>query len=369
MDDKAFLNIVERCYCALDAPGGLQALTRHLGTVLGADAGDIVTEDRQGGAIRTHGSFGFDPAFLASYDAEFLGENPWLDSLTRHPAGVVRDDIEDTPGFRDSAYYNDWVRPQKLDRSLGAVLPVPGRGTTWVGFARAHGAPAFGAERAVLQRLLPHLTRSITLADRLALWAQTSPLAMLEGPTLRLEPSGRLVEANAAGRGYLSGQGLVLTRGGMLEAVNRADNRALAHAIRTVADDRPEARSARPVCLISRDEDLPLVVRLSAWHAGAGTRAGAGDATGVLLRLRDAAQVGADLDLRPLAMAYRLTRTELALLRWLVSGGRVDEFAGARGMKPSTARWHLKNAETKTGTTRSEQLVSLAFRMGLCSTG
>ena len=355
MNDIAFLNMVERCYSALDHPGGFQALTRQLGAVLGADAGDIVTEDRQSGAIRTHGSFGFDPSFLSSYDVEFLGENPWLDTLTRHAPGQVRDDIEETPGFRDSAYYNDWVRPQNLDRSLGAVLPVPGRGTTWVGFARARGARAFGVERNLLQRLLPHLTRAVSLADRLVPSAQPAALDLMPDPALRLDAGGCLIEANAAGRGYLSGHGLMLTRGGMLEAVRRQDNRGLAGAIKSVTKGRaPEGQ----VCLVHRGEAPPLALLLSPWRADRGA------VTGLIVRLRDEAGDGAELDLRPLALAYRLTATELALVRCLVAGGRVDEFAQDRGMKLSTARWHLKNAETKTGTSRSEQLVSLAFRMG-----
>ena len=65
MNERAYIDIVDHCYEVVDQGGDLQALTRHLGTALGADAGDIVTEDRSRGAIQTHGSFGFDPGFPA----------------------------------------------------------------------------------------------------------------------------------------------------------------------------------------------------------------------------------------------------------------------------------------------------------------
>lgn len=74
---------------------------------------------------------------------------------------------------------------------------------------------------------------------------------------------------------------------------------------------------------------------------------------------------GKRLDLSLLQQEFGLTETELAQVRHLACGGQLDGFAQTRGMKLSTAGWHLKNAEAKTGTSRSQQLVALAFCKGI----
>lgn len=385
MSETVFLDLVDRCYGALEKAGGWQALTCDLGEALGADAGDIVTEDPDTGAIRTYGSFGFDPQFLDSYDVEFLGENPWLSNLQRFAPGEVRADLEQIGGFRDSAYYNEWVKPQKLDHTLGALLPVAGGGMTWVGFARAPGTAPFGAEKGLLQRLLPHLTRGLNLARRMTLDPEnmresasgqsvmclSDALAQQRKPALWLDRRGRVVDLNAAAEACLARGGVVLSRSGRLEAVNRQDNITLRSAVKaalegvTQRDANRRAEAGAPV-LVRCEEGRSLGVDLHPCRLQE-TPVGATVATsiGVLVLIHEGCGAGKRLDLSLLQQEFGLTETELALVRHLACGGQLDGFAQTRGMKLSTARWHLKNAEAKTGTSRSQQLVALAFCKGI----
>ncbi|WP_212535055.1 helix-turn-helix transcriptional regulator [Thetidibacter halocola] len=59
------------------------------------------------------------------------------------------------------------------------------------------------------------------------------------------------------------------------------------------------------------------------------------------------------------ALALGLTRTECALAEALARGEPLADFAERHGMKIGTARWHLKNIESKAGAHRAEQLVAL----------
>lgn len=63
------------------------------------------------------------------------------------------------------------------------------------------------------------------------------------------------------------------------------------------------------------------------------------------------------LDMRPAAKIFDLTHSETDILGALAKGESVDDIATARQAKPSTIRWHIKNAMAKTDCQRQLDLI------------
>jgi DNA-binding CsgD family transcriptional regulator len=79
-------------------------------------------------------------------------------------------------------------------------------------------------------------------------------------------------------------------------------------------------------------------------------------ASGSILFVSDASKKP-DLDLRPTAKLYGLTRTELRLLEALLSGETVGDYAQKWGVTQNTVKGHLAQLFRKTQTRRQSELV------------
>lgn len=366
----SYLDAVDACYGALDENGSLQTLTSLLGAWLGAEAGDIVSEDPRSGAVHTFGSFGFDPVYRDNYDSEYVGENPWVTALEQGPPDRLRTDIEDRCGYRSSRYFQDWVRPQGFERSIGARLSaLPGQ-TVWVGFVRGAGDRRFiGPPVDVFGRLVPHINRVIAQAGLQSSAPRPvarSPVEFSAEAAMLIGPDRRIIDLNPTAAAQIDGMRLHRTRDGRIALENRRDDRqfraALAATVSVMDPDAAPLPTRGTVCLAhGRDGGVTALKLLP--HCLTDPYLGTVRRVALVL-LCDWRPEAVAPDLRPLALEFGLTPTECDLVTHLASGAPLDSFAQARGMAMSTARWHLKNAEAKTGTNRAEQLVALAHRFG-----
>jgi DNA-binding CsgD family transcriptional regulator len=357
-----YLEAVDHCYGALDRPDGLQEFGAYLGAVVGADAGDIVSEWKCRPAIRTYSSFGFDPDLRIAYDDDFLGDNPWFDNLARQKMGCFHTDAADPPDYRNSVYFNEWVRPQGLDRTIGAVLQNDMEKHTWVGFVRAAGRQEFDEEAGFLNALLPHIRRVVTSQIRIdeaeaKISGMNALMDRMDAPAFILDSAGKVDFVNDAGHRFLSeGRGLHLSKTGHLRIYGSRANAQLNHQIHAAINIM-----AAPDIL----SDEPVTFELSAGESAAinilplrGSSLFAGTSARVAVIVTELDKIG-PLDIRAFAEIFGLTGTETQLAHWIGQGRSLTDFAANTGIAVSTARWHLRNLETKTETTRIEELVAL----------
>ena len=250
------IDLIELCYAAVNEVEEYQVLIEMLSQKIGADAGDIVLENAAEGSCRTLGSLGFDPAFLESYDTEYLGNNTWFGELEKLAPNRSHTDEVFSEKLRKSAYFNEWVRPQGLDHSIGAVLESQNGYNGWIGFSRCTGGSRFSdKEVALLDKVVPHLKRSVALLKRLNISHEdTNVLSVavygLTLPIIVLDNQGRVVEMNAKADEFLSENsqlkisisGHILTRCGRTHAKIGA---AIHKALTTL--DEPDALPPAPV--------------------------------------------------------------------------------------------------------------------------
>ena len=355
------LDLVELCYASILDTGCLQTLTQRICSLIGADAGDIVAEFPRQCRTVTYGSHGFDPDFLRSYDAQFLGANPWFANLARHPRDRFHTDEIEPPEFWCGAYFNEWVKPQGFRHTVGAVIEAGPDHHVWAGFTRAPRHGPFDDGAAGLAPLLPHLRRGLAMRsqwERQCAW--TSQLSQvidaLAAPILLLDGRGIVQRANPAAEEYLSScRFLRIGASGRLMATNGRSDARLGSAVFRAASvpDRADEPPPDPIILGQPGQQVALhVVRLPAE-----CRAAHPSAT-VLATISALASDHEEIDVSSLVTAYGLTSTEGRLAAWIGSGRSVRAFAESQGISVGTARWHLKNIEQKTGTGRIGELVA-----------
>lgn len=281
-------DLIELCYAAVNEVEGYQVLIELLSQKIGADAGDIVIENTADDSCLTLGTLGFDPVFLENYDKEYLGNNTWFEELEKlAPTRSYTDEVF-SEKLGKSAYFNEWVKPQGLEHSIGAVLENQKDCNGWIGLTRCIGGSRFSdKESAAIDNVVPHLKRSITLLQRFKInEGETKVLSGAVGglalPIIVLDSHGRIVEMNAKAEEFFSENsqlkistgGHILTRCGRTHAKIGA---AIHKALTTL--DEPHALPPAPVILPGhRQEDV--------WSFEAAHYRGSDGLSGVIVIIR-----------------------------------------------------------------------------------
>src|SRR5690606_8923493 len=94
-----------------------------------SNAENLYVLDYENRAIREVHNIGIAPAYIQCLDELFFTpDNPWRKVPAMHIPGIVRTDLRlakhfgDPDVLRRSVYYNEWLRPQHLDHSIGTTL-------------------------------------------------------------------------------------------------------------------------------------------------------------------------------------------------------------------------------------------------------
>jgi DNA-binding CsgD family transcriptional regulator len=314
-------------------------------------------------------SSGIEQRFLESYRATAAPQDPWhgLRDLGE-AAGAVRvvEEVVGEERLLRSAFYRDWLRPQKLFRRLSAVLIRDGSYVCELMILRARDDPPFGlAEQQSCRMLEPHLRRAILVGRRLGL-LQTQQAAILEvldrlatGVAI-CDDSGKLLFANQAARETLDrGEALAL-RGGRVVA---RDQQAMSRLLRLLGP-HPEGHQAAGVLLAPRSSSpRPLHLLVAPVRPSHDPSPGPERLTSIIF-IHDP---DGDLDdaVPQLRELYGLTPSECRLATSLAEGATIDETAAAVGLTTETARTYLKRILSKTGVRRQTELVRLLLRAAL----
>jgi len=140
---------------------------------------------------------------------------------------------------------------------------------------------------------------------------------------------------NAAARAALATSGLV-ARDGFLAAATELDSRRLRESLRAAARTRcPIVVTGREVATAAQLDELGLVMVILSQEAPAASAA----------------------ECNPI----HLTPAETRLLRAIVKGERLTDFARRSGVKTTTVKTHLQNLFDKTGERRQADLVRRAL--------
>jgi DNA-binding CsgD family transcriptional regulator len=305
------------------------------------------------------------PEYVASYTREFAALDPWRvqvsaserDRWARLPI-IFTDEILDRAETEKTAFYADWMRPQRLSHSARCRISRSDGEHLDLLVLRERGAPDFSEhDRAVLATILPHLNRSVQIAGRMGLLqAQAAGVIGALDRTgvgvLVVRADGFVETGNPAAENILRLQsGLALRGDRLIGAGAVAGKMAQALALATerrgrrrgssFSLPRPEAGAAVSVAVLPLDE--PQAAQF-------------GDSALALVVL-SAPELQPAPDREALRALYGLTPAEARLVSALCRGQTVQSHAAGTGTSLTTAKTHLRSAFAKTGERRQADLI------------
>ncbi len=265
------------------------------------------------------------------------------------PVGAF--DFIDEQEYLESRFYREWCAPQGYYDLLGAVIAKRPREVGSISAARTREKGNFGeSERIFIGQIAPHVRRAVTISgllerrslDRDAL---ASVIDQLTVAVIMVDRTGRIQRTNPAGDGLCADGTVATARGGKLSFASSEAAQAFQAAL--TADPRVP-------------QMFPVVDGQGKRHIAAIMRAEPkSDVFAVMINAQDS-----DLPAfgKHLAQLFGLTPREVSVLILLLQQKTIDEAAATLGISDATARTHLKNLMTKTGSNRQAELIQTVMK-------
>ncbi|MGU3626296.1 helix-turn-helix transcriptional regulator [Comamonas sp. C24C] len=284
--------------------------------------------------------------------------------------GIAKDqvltlrDVMTESEWHSCRYYTDWCKGVDIEHILAVdVMTDNGCSYGWR-ITRSASAGAFESRQLDLVRMLvPHLRRVLNMQlnlhrDRQVISLYGRATAQLMMGVVILDQAGKMIEANPAATTILNLGDGIRVNNGALEAVYANDNRKLQRLIRdALLSPRLERASMTEGMSITRQSGQlnwgVVVQSISAdeWTEGK-------QRPSVAVFLRDTTGK-AEPPVKLTQQLFHLTPAETAVATHLSNGMSLEEAAEALGIKPNTARAHLRSIFSKTGVRRQTELVRL----------
>lgn len=304
---------------------------------------------------------GMDGAVRTAYEQHYRARSVWMPAAFNSSSELTigHELAADKQRFERSEFYNDWLRPSGAYDAIGGVIQRSSGSLTVVTVIRAERAGLVtNAHKRLFTRLMPHVRRSIDIHRRLSRVqlqrdGTLQALDALQVGLLLTNRRGQVLFANRVAEDILRrGDGLTLLRN-QLRPARSEDAQRLAALIEGAArttlglGERSGGILALPTA-----SGTPVTVLVSPCP-----RLGLLEPAAFVFISQPMGQV--PIDEHHVAQRYGLTPAEVKLLRALVDGKRLADYADGAGITLNTAKTHLKQLFTKTGSERQSDVLRM----------
>jgi DNA-binding CsgD family transcriptional regulator len=367
--------LIGRAYDCLVEQDSWDSLLASCTELVGGDSAAIYVKPRDGTAGALLASHGLEPSYkLTKYLSYYESRSPLIAHYRHKPEGHLSalGDYAFSSPYRETEYFQDWIRPQGFADMLGGHLVRTPQLYAWLGFRRTEKLGTYShSQICVANRVAWHLSRVIKLGSKLGFDRDVAngireSLEVVTFGVLIVDASGKVLTGNRAADTILKAGDGLKSRHGRLVCERLREGTALHDAIRAVAQPQSTRHQAVTDFRISRSvARVPLTIHvvpipsISTWKGLAPPSSVAG------LFLVDPLRGAADVD--GFASAHGLTAAERRVLREVVQcGGLVDAAAKLRVTVP-TARTQLQHIFRKTNAKSQAELVRLVMMSPLQS--
>ncbi len=353
---------------ALDPALWTDALAK-IAEFVGGQAGALGSKDMVSKFVNVDHHVGLDLQYMQMH-SETHGEFDPLASAPLFDVGQVVSPPELMPHDDDceGRCCQELARPQGRRDMAGAVRERPGKTCEFLSVVRSEANDTVDNGNDMVDHemhrrmslVAPHARRAILIGKTIDQKANevatlANALDSLSAGVFLIEANGRIVHANAAGRGILGVDDFLRSIGGRLVARDTKINRTL--------QDILAGRGALEIG--SKGIALPLTAREGECHvahvlplaAAARRRAGAPRTVAAVFVCRATLETPSSADV--IRRAYQLTPTELRVLLAIVNIGGIPEVATALGVADTTIKTHVGRLFEKTGAGRQADLVKV----------
>ncbi|TMJ53218.1 MAG: helix-turn-helix transcriptional regulator [Alphaproteobacteria bacterium] len=293
--------------------------------------------------------------------------NPWSVGMENQPVGrlVLSDQLIPLSDLRSTAFYDEVLRPQAV--SHNGMMALAARNDFRAAFnicRTAHQGAFDGREQRLLERLSPHLCRSIALGFRIDGYlamrnAAFDVLERLADGVVVLDRRARTVFANKAARKF-EADGILNLRQ-MLSTYSQSHSKRLAELISAALLGVPGGTMSMPRPADGRLLTI-LVSSIRSRDLGRLSDAGLKDVAVMLFVIDPANRTS--IPVAQIMDAYGLTQAEARVALAASSGSTVLETAQLLGLSPNTIKTHLRRVFAKTATGRQAELARLIAAVG-----
>ncbi|MDA9395214.1 LuxR family transcriptional regulator [Bradyrhizobium sp. CCBAU 45394] len=359
-----FSSLVGEIYDAAANPALRSAALEQVSNFVGGCGATILSRDAARLSIEIHEHFGTDTRFRQLYRDRYVELDPLLDRHLDFAAGqtVGVADVMPQSDFEATSFYREWVEPQgAIDLATVTLEKTVARTTILQVLRHRSRGTVDDAMRERMRLLAPHIQRSRVMGRQIRARSHTvDDLAdVLDGLSTAiclLDAEGRVVHANASCRQLFVDANLLAMVGDRIVGRNTQADKIFRGLFEFSADAGTHSNGRRQIELVTSSDGhhyllhaVPLRRERHLPRDGAATVLFVQRATMVSSLVPDA-----------IAVAFRLTPSELRVLMAIVEIGGVPDIAAKLGIAETTVKTHLSRLFEKTGAGRQADLVKIA---------
>jgi DNA-binding CsgD family transcriptional regulator/PAS domain-containing protein len=363
--------LTDAVYSAALDPAAWDDVMRLMRDVFPSNAQTFYFLDRDTRHIRPVCLTGVERRWVESFDETFFApDNPWIQVTNElHKPGVVRTTerlerfMKQRGVLHRSAYYNEWMRPQRFKHNIGNTLLADEGTVANITLFRPPDMPTFSDEEvAAFEALSRHMTRALRMSvqlERTQNCAATSrAFDALPDAVALIDRQCRVLYANAAMEALWRGQHALQLRQGVVAGGDGAAQQQLARLLDGAWRRHGDSAEAQDSVLLSDARGGRVSVRAVPVQ---------GPMTRYLPRLHSLLLTAHVCSSRrapspsELARCHACTPAEARLVHHVAAGKGLREAAQAVGIGYGTARGYLKSVFQKTGVATQAQLVALVL--------
>jgi DNA-binding CsgD family transcriptional regulator/sulfur carrier protein ThiS len=365
MEDQGLTQLIGEIYdAALDSSRWPMVLAR-IAKFVGGQAAGLLSKDAVSKSGNVYYQAGIDPCFVQLYSDTY-----WkFDPVAKLPECDVEQivsvpDLMPYDEFRAGRFYREWAEPQGWVDAANAVLEKTMTSCAYLTVVRnAASGMVDDKMRRHMKFIVPHVRRAVRTGKVIDLkQAEAATFAdILDGlspAVILVDAEGQIVHGNAASQAVLEKGDFLRSVQGRLTAADAHVDEALHGAIVTAGADAEAGGKGGAVPLIGSTGSDRYVAHVLPLGVGVRRKAGPTSTAVAALFVRKA-----ELETAPpsevIGKTYKLTPTELRVLRAIVNVGGVRQVAGNLGVADTTVKTHLGRLFEKTGVSRQADLVKL----------
>jgi DNA-binding CsgD family transcriptional regulator len=351
-------------YDAVMVPSGFQRFIEMLIEVFHLKAVTMIIRNVETQEVKGLWLSGITMEWLESYSLDYAREDMLAQHIMHSPVAnfyASNLDLPEPERIFQTRFYKEWIVPQGVAYAAGAVVLQEGDWLTQLILQRTPSQPEFTREEiARLNRLVPHLQRTLQMRERFAeLQLGQNFLAggldVLAMPTFLFDEYGRVAHCNRSASALLDEGNCMWLDNGHLQTQDRPATSKLAMEIgNAIRASRGDGCDLNSVVLLQRGGKLPLMLMIAPLRLAESPLAH-GAALLFAFDPEATPRVTAELVRRLFALSEAEAELAIALCR----GKTLDDVASQRGTSINTVKSQIKSIFLKTGTKRQSELVSM----------
>lgn len=311
-------------------------------------------------------SYNMDPHYQQLYREHFVTVDPVPAFLKNHPASKALQSEKDMPGnFRNSEFFNDYIKPQKTECLAGSNLSTNASRITIFAIRRPDSIGAYTEqEMQLLGNITPHMQRAIKVNQHLLKLEEkthitSNALDRLPIGIVFVDANCKAVYANRKFEKLISHNKGLSIKSGKLKANNNINTNVLNKLIYTASKTNNKQGGSIFIENAEKAHSLNILVTPISPATKIRARLENLDSQVIAALFVSATGQQNELPTTILKELYGLTDTEAQLAASLANGDSLDIYAEKQGVSKNTVRNQLKTCFHKTGVSRQAELVAL----------